>query len=151
MSEINDGGADKPCRKCGVLFSPKKWQTLTYDFECPMCKRARQNLLNENDVNFKLKRRIRNSKPSVRAYNIAYAQRRKETDFGYKFMRYAQRKVSTEIESGRLTRLPCEVCGKENADAHHHDYSKPLDVQWLCRRHHARSHAMIRAGKGGAE
>lgn len=32
------------------------------------------------------------------------------------------------IRNGRLLRQPCEVCGKGKAQAHHDDYSKPLDV-----------------------
>ena len=148
MSEIDSGGILKPCRKCRVLFHPKDWQINDSDFECLPCKRARQNALNENDPNFRLKRKLRNSNPSVKAYNTAYAQRRKADDPDYKFMRCAHRKVSTEIEANRLFRLPCEICGNEKSDAHHHDYSRPLEVKWLCRRHHAQSHAMIRAGKG---
>ncbi len=148
MSEIDSGGILKPCRKCGVLFSPKNWQIKDYDYECVTCKRARQNALNYNDKNFRLKRRIHNSKPKIKEYRATYTQMRKENDPGYKLMRCAHRKVGTEIEASRLFRLPCEICGIEKADAHHHDYSRPLDVKWLCRRHHAQSHAMIRAGKG---
>ena len=44
------------------------------------------------------------------------------------------------IRSGRLTRQPCEVCGEAKAQAHHDDYSKPLDVRWLCTTHHAEWH-----------
>jgi hypothetical protein len=32
--------------------------------------------------------------------------------------------------------LPCSVCGAEPTEAHHQDYAKPLDVQWLCKSHH---------------
>jgi hypothetical protein len=33
-------------------------------------------------------------------------------------------------------------------DAHHDDYARPLDVTWLCRRHHQQRHAeMRRAGQ----
>jgi hypothetical protein len=39
------------------------------------------------------------------------------------------------IEQGKITRGVCEVCG-ELAEAHHDDYSKPLDVKWFCFRHH---------------
>lgn len=36
----------------------------------------------------------------------------------------------------------CERCGKEKRlDAHHRDYSKPLEVEWLCRLCHRREHA----------
>lgn len=43
--------------------------------------------------------------------------------------------VARAIRSGKLIRQPCEVCG-EKAQAHHDDYSKPLDVRWLCFKHH---------------
>lgn len=38
-----------------------------------------------------------------------------------------------------LTRQRAE-CGDPRADAHHADYSKPLEVEFLCRRHHAARH-----------
>ena len=41
-----------------------------------------------------------------------------------------------------LERQPCEVCG-EKAEAHHPDYSKPLDVRWLCKRHHMIEHRKV--------
>ena len=41
------------------------------------------------------------------------------------------------VKEGTLARLPCEVCGAtEKIKAHHEDYNKPLDVHWLCRKHH---------------
>jgi len=52
--------------------------------------------------------------------------------------------VFLAIESGRLERKPCEVCGNLKVDAHHEDYNKPLDVVWLCRQHHADRHVEIR-------
>ena len=48
--------------------------------------------------------------------------------------------VGSALRSGKLTRQPCEVCGAEKAQAHHDDYTKPLDVRWLCTRHHAEWH-----------
>ena len=51
------------------------------------------------------------------------------------------RKMSAEaIRIGKLKRLPCELCGNIKTDAHHPDYSKPLDVRWLCRLHHRNIH-----------
>lgn len=49
--------------------------------------------------------------------------------------------VSTAIYNGTLIRQPCEVCGKDQTDAHHDDYAKPLDVRWLCRSHHRLHHS----------
>lgn len=52
----------------------------------------------------------------------------------------AQRAVMKAVADGRLERKPCEVCGSRKAHAHHPDYGKPLEVQWLCRVHHAEAH-----------
>ncbi len=48
--------------------------------------------------------------------------------------------VANALRDGRLHRQPCEVCGADKAQAHHDDYSKPLDVRWLCTTHHAEWH-----------
>jgi hypothetical protein len=45
---------------------------------------------------------------------------------------HARSAVARAIVAGRLIRSPCEVCGKSPAQAHHKDYSKPLEVVWLC-------------------
>jgi len=52
--------------------------------------------------------------------------------------RRAHSAVARAIRSGRLVRGCCEVCGAtERIQAHHDDYSKPLEVRWLCPAHHA--------------
>ncbi len=51
--------------------------------------------------------------------------------------KYAARfAVSNAIRDGRLAKAPCERCGSLKVEAHHPDYRKKLDVQWLCMRHH---------------
>lgn len=56
----------------------------------------------------------------------------------------AIRAVNHMIRSKRWTRQPCEICGTTaTIDAHHDDYSRPLDVRWLCRQHHKQRHAEI--------
>jgi len=37
-------------------------------------------------------------------------------------------------------RRPCTVCGAMKSEAHHEDYSKPLEVTWLCRTCHKAEH-----------
>ena len=39
------------------------------------------------------------------------------------------------IKRGKVKKLPCRVCGEINSQAHHSDYSKPLEVEWYCRVH----------------
>jgi hypothetical protein len=53
-------------------------------------------------------------------------------------------KLSKAIKSGRVKKTPCIVCGSVKSQAHHEDYSKPLDVTWLCVRHHADRHIHLR-------
>ncbi len=49
--------------------------------------------------------------------------------------------VAKAIYNGELTRGACEVCGTtEQIEAHHPDYSKQLEVEWLCRQHHTEFH-----------
>lgn len=44
------------------------------------------------------------------------------------------------LKRGKLTKEPCVVCGDSNSQMHHDDYSKPLQVTWLCRKHHLDLH-----------
>lgn len=48
--------------------------------------------------------------------------------------------VQRALKAGILEKESCEVCGNENVDAHHDHYDDPLEVRWLCRRHHTRLH-----------
>lgn len=50
----------------------------------------------------------------------------------------AHSRVAYALKTGRLVRKPCEVCGAVKVHAHHDDYSRPLDVRWLCPLHHAK-------------
>lgn len=47
--------------------------------------------------------------------------------------------LNVYVRRGKVKRLPCEICGQK-AEAHHEDYSKPLEVVWLCRKHHLQHH-----------
>lgn len=48
--------------------------------------------------------------------------------------------VANAIRDKRLFRLNCEKCGSPESQAHHEDYSKPLDVRWLCFSCHRAEH-----------
>lgn len=54
--------------------------------------------------------------------------------------RNAHHIVWKAIRAKTLFKKPCEVCGNPNVDAHHDDYGKPLEVRWLCVRHHHAAH-----------
>jgi ribosomal protein S27AE len=56
----------------------------------------------------------------------------------------ARRMTQVAIRSGRLLRQPCEKCSAEPAHAHHDDYTRPLEVRWLCRPCHTAHHVAER-------
>jgi rubrerythrin len=53
--------------------------------------------------------------------------------------------VGNALRDGKILRLPCEVCGATKTEAHHDDYSRPLEVRWLCKIHHMIHHGRIQA------
>lgn len=56
----------------------------------------------------------------------------------------AQQAIASAIRYGHVIRQPCFICGKPNAQAHHADYSRPLQVTWLCAKHHIETHCQAR-------
>lgn len=58
----------------------------------------------------------------------------------------ARNAVTNALNSGKLIRLPCKVCGNPKSHAHHKDYSRPLDVEWYCAVHHKQQEKIEREG-----
>lgn len=54
--------------------------------------------------------------------------------------RRAHKKLEYAVRVGRVARRCCERCGSDKAQAHHDDYSRPLEVMWLCQPHHRERH-----------
>lgn len=54
----------------------------------------------------------------------------------------ARRLLNKAVGRGELVREACLFCAStQNIHGHHRDYSKPLDVIWLCAKCHHRLHA----------
>lgn len=71
----------------------------------------------------------------LRAERLAYrdANRDKER---------ARWTLNNALRTGKIAKGSCEVgvdC-RGRLEAHHDDYSKPLEVRWFCQLHHARHH-----------
>lgn len=52
----------------------------------------------------------------------------------------ARAAVMNALRSGKLIKQACEVCGCSQTEGHHDDYTKPIDVRWLCQEHHRMAH-----------
>lgn len=55
----------------------------------------------------------------------------------------AHRAVFVAVRKGTLNKTPC-FCGSLIVEAHHTDYSKPLDVIFLCKKHHVEANEIMR-------
>lgn len=43
------------------------------------------------------------------------------------------------VKIGQIKKMSC-ACGKKETEGHHPDYSKPLEIVWLCVKHHHELH-----------
>lgn len=105
--------------------------------ECLPCKRKREKRWREANSG-RRREQVKRSKlknpETVKRANRAYRERYPERTKAQGALYYA-------IKRGRVAKPDCcEQCNKRckshELDAHHHDYSKPLDVIWLCRQCH---------------
>lgn len=51
--------------------------------------------------------------------------------------------LNVYIKRGTVIKHPCCICGNPNSEAHHADYTKPLEVIWYCREHHLKFHKNV--------
>jgi len=142
----------KSCFKCGdekpfSEFYRHKKMSDGYLNKCKECtKKAVRQHRRENESVREYDRRRYREDPNRRAKSQEYVKKwRRENPERYK----AHLAVNNAIRDGRLRPLPCEVCfNTHDLHAHHEDYSKPLDVKWLCAKCHHRHHAEIGKGRG---
>lgn len=100
--------------------------------KCKACARydVRENRKKRLDYYLEYDRKRSKNPERIRAIAASEAPEKKSARLA---LRYA-------VSKGIIKRKPCEVCGNVKSEAHHDDYSKPLDVMWVCRKHHADIH-----------
>lgn len=90
----------------------------------------------------RIRERVKRNREENADYYRAYDRARGRRDAGPEKEK-ARAAVRNAVRSGHLARQPCEVCGDDDVHAHHDDYGKPLDVRWLCPRHHGEAHRRV--------
>lgn len=105
-------------------------------YVCKKCDRLRSQKYrdsNRNIVRTNVRKWIKKNKEKRNAYQVKYRKRNRE-----KINAHAA--LNRAVNSGKIKKQPCSACGNNKSEGHHKDYSKPLDVIWVCRKHHIEIH-----------
>ncbi len=144
----------KICRNCGIAktldeFYKHPAMPDGYLNQCKQCKISYAHVYRNMHIDaIRAYDRYRGALPHRKEKRYQYAITHKDKIRGIqskwarenKHKKQAHWKVARLIQSGKILRQPCEVCGNVNSQAHHEDYTQPQDIMWLCPRHHAIRH-----------
>ena len=147
---------EKECFKCGSIKPLEEYyrHPRTADKHLNKCKECtkkdsseRQSTLRK-DSNWVVKERARGRDKHHRLYKGKVGSGSAESKKRYikenPVRRLANQMVSNAVRDGRLEKRPCEICGNLRVHGHHDDYYKPLEVRWLCIKHHNEHHVKLR-------
>lgn len=149
------------CRECARIFNRKN-----YDPEIAYKKRLNQkekdpekwgqkkkeyNLKYENKNKKLINEKKRKYQRERRNRGLVIVNRLKAIEGNRKWReKYPEKKKARYILTSKLNRnliekpLNCQVCNAiEKLEGHHHDYSKPLDVIWCCKKCHGSFHVKL--------
>jgi hypothetical protein len=120
-------------------------------------QKRRYYLAHKEELYRKNRVRVMANFEAEREYQRNYRQENRErvSEIQKKYRRRNGNKTSarsilnTAIKRGEVERLTwCQLCGRnvpQNAvEAHHADYSQPLSVVWMCKKHHHQIHVWLR-------
>lgn len=119
------------CKRCGVDIVQKQ-RVGPKKKTCDKCKADKQSEYYKNWYS-------KNGRNRYGGYSIHIMEWKRQNPEKVA----AHRMVASALKGGRLKNPgKCSICGKitEYLDAHHDDYSKPLDIVWLCISCHRRKH-----------
>lgn len=72
------------------------------------------------------------------------AEEKRKNSSKHTFKILARQFLYNAIRRKAISKSPCEICGKIKVQAHHDDYTKPLEVRWLCSIHHGEHHRKVK-------
>lgn len=154
----------KTCRLCGVTAPVDAFYRMPSasdgrDSRCKECakEQVRRNRRERSDQyreyergraslphRVEARRTYAKTEKGAEAFNRARARYRERYPDRYK----ATNKVNNALRDGVIEKDACFFCGgTDDLAAHHHDYSKPLDVTWLCRSCHIKHHKLERMAR----
>jgi hypothetical protein len=135
--------ATKTCSACGetkplIEFFKRKRGKDGYNSQCKLCV---AKMPGQREADRERAAQWRRDNPERHQANTrAYRERNPERHV-------ARNAVYFAVKRGELVRQPCEGCGNPGTDARHDDYSKRLEVWWLCATHYAEADIERRWGE----
>lgn len=130
---------------------------------CKVCIRERTRLNRKNKLEYyreydrnrpnkkerakkvsEYKNRLRNENPEK--FDSIFHKARQNYRKNHHDKYLAHEKLQYALDTGKIVRpSECSVCGvKCTPQGHHYDYTKPLDVIWLCTKCHSKVHVELR-------
>ena len=133
----------KKCRVCEKVKPISEFylhSKFKYQSDCKDCQKYRMKLYNRTDKRKEYNKLGNKKWQKTEKYKAYYKKRREDPENVFKAV--ARCATTRAIKKGLLTKMPCEVCGSEKRiQAHHTDYSKPLEIVWLCSICHKKEHS----------
>lgn len=128
----------RPTQETECIYCKKKFMAPIYKLKIGLSKYCSRSCLGKANYKDQTGPNNPNYKGGISKNNMRYKQIFQSR---YPQKAKAHQIVHKAIRSGKLVRQPCEVCGTTaRIHAHHEDYSKPLEVRWLCGFHHRELH-----------
>ena len=134
----------KICKKCNTKKSTDNFYKHSgmsdgYINECKECVKKRVSEYAKTTAGLEAEKR-RQATIKRKRWVVEYTRKKREQNpLKYK----ARMKLNNAVRSGKAKKTPCEICGANKVQAHHDDYSEPLNVRWLCFNCHRKYHEGI--------
>ncbi len=138
----------KTCFKCGLLkelndFYKHPGMADGHLNKCKECNK--RDVTTNRNLKIKYYRQYDRNRGSRQGYEYAKEYRQK-----YPNKYRAKSIVNRAVRAKKLFSQPCYECGSiDSPHAHHDDYSKPLNIRWLCPPCHSKWHKENGEGLNG--
>lgn len=129
----------RKCKVCNVILNSEN----TY-------KRPAALLCKKHYNEYNLQRLRKNGYKAMKEYDSKrnktperkkqFRETAKKMSLKYPEKQRARLLTAYAVRIGTLIKKPCIICGELKVEAHHEDYTKPMEIIWFCRKHHSIHH-----------